>query len=183
MHGSRLRLLQVTPADSGEYVCRVVGSSGTQEASVLVTIQQRLSGSHCECLGGHANGRGLGGPHCSLSSSHTLPSILPSQPRAWHTLSASSPPQPPWPTDTPWTSTAWLPARLPIPSPGISVEAAYPAGTRYRASRWGGQKQGTPAPSGKRGNSQNLTLCSFSHSTNIEYPCWMGPRLVLRIQK
>ncbi|XP_053776217.1 basement membrane-specific heparan sulfate proteoglycan core protein isoform X1 [Desmodus rotundus] len=42
VHGSRLRLPQVTPADSGEYVCRVGGSSGTQEASVLVTIQKRL---------------------------------------------------------------------------------------------------------------------------------------------
>uniref|UniRef100_A0A8C7EWF8 Heparan sulfate proteoglycan 2 n=1 Tax=Neovison vison TaxID=452646 RepID=A0A8C7EWF8_NEOVI len=40
VHGSRLRLPQVTPADSGEYVCRVVSSSGTQEASILVTIQQ-----------------------------------------------------------------------------------------------------------------------------------------------
>ncbi|XP_047579738.1 basement membrane-specific heparan sulfate proteoglycan core protein isoform X13 [Lutra lutra] len=46
VHGSRLRLPQVTPADSGEYVCRVVSSSGTQEASILVTIQQRLSPSH-----------------------------------------------------------------------------------------------------------------------------------------
>lgn len=51
VHGSRLRLPQVTPADSGEYVCRVVSSSGTQEASILVTIQQRLSPSHREYLG------------------------------------------------------------------------------------------------------------------------------------
>lgn len=50
VHGSRLRLLQVTPADSGEYVCRVVSGSGTHEASVLVTIQQHLSPSHRECL-------------------------------------------------------------------------------------------------------------------------------------
>ncbi|XP_036888871.1 basement membrane-specific heparan sulfate proteoglycan core protein isoform X7 [Sturnira hondurensis] len=45
VHGSRLRLPQVTPADSGEYVCRVGSSSGTQEASVLVTIQNRLGPS------------------------------------------------------------------------------------------------------------------------------------------
>ncbi|XP_035881387.1 basement membrane-specific heparan sulfate proteoglycan core protein isoform X9 [Phyllostomus discolor] len=45
VHGSRLRLPQVTPADSGEYVCRVGSSSGTQEASVLVTIQKRLGPS------------------------------------------------------------------------------------------------------------------------------------------
>ena len=38
-HGSLLRLHQVTPADSGEYVCRVVGTSGPLEASVLVTIE------------------------------------------------------------------------------------------------------------------------------------------------
>ncbi|XP_038319304.1 basement membrane-specific heparan sulfate proteoglycan core protein isoform X13 [Canis lupus familiaris] len=46
VHGSRLRLPQVTPSDSGEYVCRVVSSSGTQEASVLVSIQQRHGPSH-----------------------------------------------------------------------------------------------------------------------------------------
>ncbi|KAM5247632.1 basement membrane-specific heparan sulfate proteoglycan core protein isoform 2-T2 [Ctenodactylus gundi] len=46
VHGSRLRLPHVTPADSGEYVCRVTGGSGIQEASVIVTIQQRLSPSH-----------------------------------------------------------------------------------------------------------------------------------------
>ncbi|XP_039710566.1 basement membrane-specific heparan sulfate proteoglycan core protein isoform X7 [Pteropus medius] len=38
-HGSLLRLHQVSPADSGEYVCRVVLGSGTLEASVLVTIE------------------------------------------------------------------------------------------------------------------------------------------------
>ena len=53
VHGSRLRLPQVTPADSGEYVCRVGGSSGTQEASVLVTIQKRLGPTLCGYLRGH----------------------------------------------------------------------------------------------------------------------------------
>uniref|UniRef100_A0A5F8H200 Basement membrane-specific heparan sulfate proteoglycan core protein n=1 Tax=Monodelphis domestica TaxID=13616 RepID=A0A5F8H200_MONDO len=43
VHGSRLRLYQVSPADSGEYVCRVVGSSSPQEASVLVTIEASVS--------------------------------------------------------------------------------------------------------------------------------------------
>ncbi|KAM8788637.1 basement membrane-specific heparan sulfate proteoglycan core protein isoform 12-T12 [Rhynchonycteris naso] len=38
-HGSLLRLNQVSPADSGEYVCRVVGGSVPLEASVLVTIE------------------------------------------------------------------------------------------------------------------------------------------------
>uniref|UniRef100_A0A5F8HHC1 Basement membrane-specific heparan sulfate proteoglycan core protein n=1 Tax=Monodelphis domestica TaxID=13616 RepID=A0A5F8HHC1_MONDO len=41
VHGTRLRLSQVSPADSGEYVCRVIGSSSPQEASVLITIQQQ----------------------------------------------------------------------------------------------------------------------------------------------
>uniref|UniRef100_A0A4X2M3Y0 Basement membrane-specific heparan sulfate proteoglycan core protein n=1 Tax=Vombatus ursinus TaxID=29139 RepID=A0A4X2M3Y0_VOMUR len=44
VHGTRLRLSQVSPADSGEYVCRVIGSSGHQETSVLITIQQQRPG-------------------------------------------------------------------------------------------------------------------------------------------
>ncbi|XP_056651601.1 basement membrane-specific heparan sulfate proteoglycan core protein isoform X3 [Monodelphis domestica] len=46
VHGTRLRLSQVSPADSGEYVCRVIGSSSPQEASVLITIQQQRPGHH-----------------------------------------------------------------------------------------------------------------------------------------
>ncbi|XP_062486111.1 basement membrane-specific heparan sulfate proteoglycan core protein isoform X4 [Pezoporus occidentalis] len=37
--GSRLRLLQVTAADSGEYVCRVTSGASTKESAVMVTIQ------------------------------------------------------------------------------------------------------------------------------------------------
>ncbi|XP_050838435.1 basement membrane-specific heparan sulfate proteoglycan core protein isoform X3 [Serinus canaria] len=37
--GSRLRLLQVTVADSGEYVCRVTTGAGSRETSIMVTIQ------------------------------------------------------------------------------------------------------------------------------------------------
>lgn len=58
VHGSRLRLPQMTPADSGEYVCRVVSGSGTQEASVLVTIQQRRGPTRCECPRVAADGLG-----------------------------------------------------------------------------------------------------------------------------
>ncbi|XP_069096158.1 basement membrane-specific heparan sulfate proteoglycan core protein isoform X2 [Pleurodeles waltl] len=36
--GSRLRILQASPADSGEYICRAVSSLGTQQASVIVSI-------------------------------------------------------------------------------------------------------------------------------------------------
>lgn len=38
-HGSLLRLHQVSPADSGEYVCRVVLGSEHLETSVLVSIE------------------------------------------------------------------------------------------------------------------------------------------------
>ncbi|XP_050838438.1 basement membrane-specific heparan sulfate proteoglycan core protein isoform X6 [Serinus canaria] len=37
--GSRLRLLQVTAADSGEYVCRVTTGATSKESAVMVTIQ------------------------------------------------------------------------------------------------------------------------------------------------
>ncbi|XP_050838436.1 basement membrane-specific heparan sulfate proteoglycan core protein isoform X4 [Serinus canaria] len=37
--GSRLRLLQVTAADSGEYVCQVTSGTTTKEISIMVTIQ------------------------------------------------------------------------------------------------------------------------------------------------
>nr|XP_035965228.1 basement membrane-specific heparan sulfate proteoglycan core protein isoform X20 [Halichoerus grypus] len=38
VHGSRLRLSQVSPADSGEYVCRVENESGPKEASIIVSV-------------------------------------------------------------------------------------------------------------------------------------------------
>nr|XP_058908989.1 basement membrane-specific heparan sulfate proteoglycan core protein isoform X11 [Kogia breviceps] len=43
VHGSRLRLPHVSPADSGEYVCRVENESGPKEASIIVSV---LHGSH-----------------------------------------------------------------------------------------------------------------------------------------
>lgn len=39
--GSRLRIPQVTPADSGEYVCHVSNGAGSQETSLIVTIESR----------------------------------------------------------------------------------------------------------------------------------------------
>lgn len=38
VHGSRLRLSRVSPADSGEYVCRVENESGPKEASIIVSV-------------------------------------------------------------------------------------------------------------------------------------------------
>lgn len=46
-HGSRLRLHQVSQADSGEYVCRVVGISGPElEASFTVTVPPSAGSSY-----------------------------------------------------------------------------------------------------------------------------------------
>ncbi|CAM9797951.1 unnamed protein product, partial [Bubo scandiacus] len=44
--GSRLRLLQVTAADSGEYVCRVTSGATTKETSIMVTIQPSSSSAY-----------------------------------------------------------------------------------------------------------------------------------------
>ncbi|XP_073089464.1 basement membrane-specific heparan sulfate proteoglycan core protein isoform X4 [Manis javanica] len=68
VHGSRLRLPHVTPADSGEYVCRVVSGSGTQEASVLITIQQR-HGPHTQ---GVVYPVRIESSSASLANGHTL---------------------------------------------------------------------------------------------------------------
>lgn len=48
-HGSRLRLHHVSQSDSGEYVCRVVGGSGSeQEASFTVTVPPSAGSSYRE---------------------------------------------------------------------------------------------------------------------------------------
>ncbi|XP_062486117.1 basement membrane-specific heparan sulfate proteoglycan core protein isoform X9 [Pezoporus occidentalis] len=44
--GSRLRIPQVTAADSGEYVCRVTSGGITQETSLIVTIDDGANPSH-----------------------------------------------------------------------------------------------------------------------------------------
>ncbi|XP_045441015.1 basement membrane-specific heparan sulfate proteoglycan core protein isoform X13 [Pipistrellus kuhlii] len=45
-HGSQLRLHDISAADAGEYVCRVVGGAGPeQEASFTVTVQPKAAGS------------------------------------------------------------------------------------------------------------------------------------------
>lgn len=60
-HGSQLRLHNISPADSGEYVCRIVGGAGPeQEASFTVTVPPKAAGSsYREC--GRCRGRGKGG--------------------------------------------------------------------------------------------------------------------------
>ncbi|EMP24866.1 Basement membrane-specific heparan sulfate proteoglycan core protein, partial [Chelonia mydas] len=44
--GSRLRIPQVSAADSGEYICRVSNSTGPLEASVIVTIPRSAGSSY-----------------------------------------------------------------------------------------------------------------------------------------
>ncbi|KAM9115672.1 basement membrane-specific heparan sulfate proteoglycan core protein isoform 4-T4 [Pangshura tecta] len=44
--GSRLRLVQVSAADSGEYVCRVSTSAGPREASIPVSVPSGTSSSY-----------------------------------------------------------------------------------------------------------------------------------------
>ncbi|XP_041878083.1 basement membrane-specific heparan sulfate proteoglycan core protein isoform X3 [Corvus kubaryi] len=44
--GTRLRIPQVTAADSGEYVCRVTSGGITQETSLIVTIDDGANPSH-----------------------------------------------------------------------------------------------------------------------------------------
>lgn len=48
MSGSRLRLLQVTAADSGEYVCRVTSGAITKETSIMVAIQPSSASTYRE---------------------------------------------------------------------------------------------------------------------------------------
>uniref|UniRef100_G1NWX9 Heparan sulfate proteoglycan 2 n=1 Tax=Myotis lucifugus TaxID=59463 RepID=G1NWX9_MYOLU len=95
-HGSRLRLYQLSPADSGEYMCRVVSSSGSLEASIMVTVE--ASGSSAVPVS--APGR-VPPIRIETSSSHVaegqtldLKCVVPGQPHAqvtWHRRGSSLP--------------------------------------------------------------------------------------------
>lgn len=72
VHGSRLRLLQVSSADSGEYVCRVENGSGSKEASITVSVPHHTH-SGPSLTSGEQSGRAgqgppLGSPHYSQES-------------------------------------------------------------------------------------------------------------------
>lgn len=47
--GSRLRILQASAADSGEYVCYVSEGSSPLEASVIVSIPSSSGSTYCTC--------------------------------------------------------------------------------------------------------------------------------------
>ncbi|XP_075696695.1 basement membrane-specific heparan sulfate proteoglycan core protein [Rhinoderma darwinii] len=40
VYGSRLRILQASSSDSGEYICRVSNGAGAQQASIIITINR-----------------------------------------------------------------------------------------------------------------------------------------------
>lgn len=76
--GSRLRIPQVTPADSGEYVCHVSNGVGSQETSLIVTIESR-GPSHGENVvdkGGESEDPQY--CHCHLTVFLPLPCFVPS---------------------------------------------------------------------------------------------------------
>lgn len=67
VHGSRLRLLQVSSADSGEYVCRVDNGSGSKEASITISV---LHGAHSGST--HTSGEDPGGLQGASSGTSPL---------------------------------------------------------------------------------------------------------------
>ncbi|XP_014817217.1 PREDICTED: basement membrane-specific heparan sulfate proteoglycan core protein-like, partial [Calidris pugnax] len=69
MSGSRLRLLQVTAADSGEYVCRVTSGATTKETSVMVTIQPSGASSYPP---GNTNPLRIESPSSTVAEGQTL---------------------------------------------------------------------------------------------------------------
>lgn len=150
-------------------MCRVGSSSGTQEASVLVTIQQRLGPSHREYLRGYSKQWGLPRflhpqwlPHpasrltlpaqsvvypvriesssASLANGHTLDLNCLVASQAPHTIT--------W-----YKRGGSLPSRHQVP-----------------ANEQGGQKLGTLVH-GSREELSAPPLCSFSHSANTECSC------------
>lgn len=60
VHGSRLRLLQVSRADSGEYVCRVENGAGHKEATITISVLHSTHTSPNNVPGKEAGGAGKG---------------------------------------------------------------------------------------------------------------------------
>lgn len=67
-HGPLLRLHQVSPADSGEYVCHVVLGSEHKETSVLVTIEpsESIPGEWLPVIQKAVRGRNLPGSNVPI---------------------------------------------------------------------------------------------------------------------
>lgn len=62
IHGSRLRLSQVSSADSGEYVCRVKNGSGSKEASITISVLHDTHSGPSYTPGEEPGGAGQGPP-------------------------------------------------------------------------------------------------------------------------
>lgn len=60
VHGSRLRLAEVSPADSGEYVCRVESESGAKEASIIISVLHSTHSGPSYTPGEEPGGAGWG---------------------------------------------------------------------------------------------------------------------------
>lgn len=71
MSGTRLRIPQVSAADSGEYVCRVTTGGVTHETSLIVTIQTGAGSSY-----GTGNGFSGGTPGHDVGRLCTDPATL-----------------------------------------------------------------------------------------------------------
>lgn len=78
--GSRLRIPQVTPADTGEYVCHVSNGAGSQETSLIVTIQGSGS-SHGESAEGGGFRKWVQGEAQRSLAPASLSDIQPSLPQ------------------------------------------------------------------------------------------------------
>ncbi|XP_049734159.1 basement membrane-specific heparan sulfate proteoglycan core protein isoform X10 [Elephas maximus indicus] len=103
VHGSRLRLPQVSPADSGEYVCRVENGSGPKEASIIVSVvhSAQPGPSYTPAPGGAPAPGGTQPIRIESSSSHVaegqtldLNCVVPGQAHAqvtWHKRGGSLP--------------------------------------------------------------------------------------------
>lgn len=118
MSGSRLRLSQLSVADSGEYVCRADVGSTSREATVTVTVTSHDSSSYRECGRGAREGTGVGRDVGDLNGSP-----VPLSPQACRAPSSPS------------TRTAWLWPRVRMP-PSSAASTMVP-GPSMSPGGWG----------------------------------------------
>lgn len=76
VHGSRLRLLRVSSADSGEYVCRVENGSGSKEASITVSVPHHTHSGPSLTSGEQSGRAGQGTPRGSPHYSQEIVPVI-----------------------------------------------------------------------------------------------------------